>query len=76
MCACRAPCGVLCMDISTDYPHLVVAGLYDGNVAVYNLCRWLCNSLFWICREIVKTLNKISMTPRDALFMCIDKVIV
>ena len=30
---------VLSLDISKDYPHLVVAGLYDGNVAVYNLCR-------------------------------------
>ena len=36
---CLAPCGVLSLDISTAYPHLVVAGLYDGNVAVYNLCR-------------------------------------
>ena len=35
---CRAPCGVLCLDISTHYPNLIVAGLYDGNVAVYNLC--------------------------------------
>lgn len=35
---CLAPCGVLCLDISTAYPHMVVAGLYDGNVAVYNLC--------------------------------------
>jgi dynein intermediate chain 1 len=35
---CRAPCGVLCLDISAAYPHLIVAGLYDGNVAVYNLC--------------------------------------
>ena len=37
---CLAHCGVLSLDISTAYPHLVVAGLYDGNVAVYNLCRF------------------------------------
>ena len=36
---CLAHCGVLSLDISKDYPHLIVAGLYDGNVAVYNLCR-------------------------------------
>ena len=23
---CRAPCGVLCLDISTHYPNLIVAG--------------------------------------------------
>ena len=36
---CMAHCGVLSLDINKTYPHLVVAGLYDGNVAVYNLCR-------------------------------------
>ena len=36
---CLAHCGVLSLDINKTYPHLVVAGLYDGNVAVYNLCR-------------------------------------
>ena len=42
---CLAHCGVLSLDISTAYPHLVVAGLYDGNVAVYNLCRFYLTEL-------------------------------
>ncbi len=29
-------CGVLCLDIHPDYPHLICAGFYDGCVAVYN----------------------------------------
>ena len=27
----------MCVDIHPQHPHMVVAGLYDGNVAVYNL---------------------------------------
>ena len=30
-------CGVMCVDIHPQHPHMVVCGLYDGNVAVYNL---------------------------------------
>ncbi|XP_030376775.1 dynein intermediate chain 1, axonemal [Scaptodrosophila lebanonensis] len=38
----QTDCGVMCCDIHPNYPFLVVVGLYDGNVAVYNLrenCR-------------------------------------
>ncbi|XP_069780200.1 dynein, axonemal, intermediate chain 1, paralog 2 isoform X3 [Narcine bancroftii] len=28
---------VLCLDIHNAYPHLIVAGFYDGSVAVYNI---------------------------------------
>ena len=34
---CSASCGVMCVDISPQHPHMVVTGLHDGNVAVYNL---------------------------------------
>ena len=34
---CLAPCGVLCVDIHPYHPHMLVAGLSNGNVAVYNL---------------------------------------
>ena len=34
---CTAPCGVLCVDIHPQHPHMLVAGLSNGNVAVYNL---------------------------------------
>ena len=34
---CWASCGVMCVDIPPDHPHMLVAGLYNGNVAVYNL---------------------------------------
>ena len=27
----------MCLDIHPDHPHMVAVGLYDGNVAVYNL---------------------------------------
>lgn len=30
-------CGVMCCDIHAKYPFLVAIGLYDGNVAIYNL---------------------------------------
>ena len=30
-------CGVMCLDIHPEHPHLLAAGLYDGTVAVYNL---------------------------------------
>ena len=33
---CRAHCGIMCLDIHAQYPHMVVAGLYDGNIAVFN----------------------------------------
>ena len=42
---CLAHCGVLSLDINKTYPHLVVAGLYDGNVAVYNLCRLVSSQM-------------------------------
>ena len=29
--------GVMCCDIHKKYPYLIVVGLYDGNVCVYNL---------------------------------------
>ncbi|KAG8430419.1 hypothetical protein GDO86_020647, partial [Hymenochirus boettgeri] len=29
--------GVMCLDIHRDHPYLVVAGFYNGNVAIYNL---------------------------------------
>ena len=34
---CSAWCGILCLDIHPTYPHMIVTGLYDGNIAVYNL---------------------------------------
>ena len=34
---CQAPSGVVCLDIHPLDSHLVVVGLYDGNVAVYNV---------------------------------------
>ena len=34
---CSAHCGVMCVDIHPQHPHMVVVGLYDGNIAVYNL---------------------------------------
>uniref|UniRef100_A0A803SU33 Dynein axonemal intermediate chain 1 n=1 Tax=Anolis carolinensis TaxID=28377 RepID=A0A803SU33_ANOCA len=29
--------GIMCLDIHVDRPYLIVAGFYDGNVAIYNL---------------------------------------
>ena len=34
---CQASSGVMCLDIHPKCAHIVVVGLYDGNVAVYNL---------------------------------------
>ena len=34
---CEAASGVMCLDFHPKHPHMLVAGLYDGNVAVYNL---------------------------------------
>lgn len=34
---CETPCGVMCLDLHPAHPHMLVVGLYDGNVAVYNL---------------------------------------
>ena len=34
---CCAPCGVVSLDIHPAHPHMMVVGLADGNVAVYNL---------------------------------------
>ena len=33
----QAQSGVICVDIHPDHPHMLAAGLSDGNVAVYNL---------------------------------------
>ena len=34
---CKANSGVMCLDVHPNSAHIVVVGLYDGNVAVYNL---------------------------------------
>ena len=34
-----APAGVLCLHFHPHHPHLLLAGLVDGNVAVYDLVR-------------------------------------
>ena len=32
-----APSGVMCLDFNPKYPHMIVAGLVCGNVAIYNM---------------------------------------
>ena len=39
---CLSHCGVMCVDIHPNHPHMLAVGLSDGNVAVYNLQK-LCN---------------------------------
>ena len=34
---CQASSGVMCVDMSPQHPHMLVTGLHDGNVAVFNL---------------------------------------
>ena len=34
---CKAPCGVMCVDFNPFHPHMLAAGLHDGNIAIYNL---------------------------------------
>ena len=34
---CHASSGVISFDIHPQHPNMVVVGLYNGNVAVYNL---------------------------------------
>ena len=34
---CTAQCGIISVDVHPDHPHMLAAGLADGNVAVYNL---------------------------------------
>ena len=34
---CTSPSGVMCLDFHPKRPHMIVAGLVCGNVAVYNL---------------------------------------
>ena len=34
---CQTRSGVMCVDLHPRQAHMVVVGLYDGNVAVYNL---------------------------------------
>ena len=36
---CWASAGVMCLDFHPQHPHMLCAGLYDGNIAVYNLQR-------------------------------------
>ena len=33
----RTDCGVMCLDFHPDLPNLLVVGLYDGNVSVYDI---------------------------------------
>ena len=33
----RTDCGVMCLDFHPDLPNLLVVGLYDGNVCVYDI---------------------------------------
>ena len=34
---CITPCEVMCVDIHPKYPHMIVVGLVQGHVAIYNL---------------------------------------
>ncbi|CAG9767841.1 unnamed protein product [Ceutorhynchus assimilis] len=34
---CMTECGVMCSDFHPTYPYMVVMGLYDGSVLVYNV---------------------------------------
>ena len=34
---CHAPCSIISVDIHPNHPHMLVVGLSNGNVAVYNL---------------------------------------
>ncbi|XP_030555011.1 dynein intermediate chain 2, ciliary [Drosophila novamexicana] len=47
----QTDCGVMCCDIHPHYPFLVVVGLYDGNVAVYDL-RDGCKEPMYISRGV------------------------
>lgn len=40
----------MCCDIHHTYPFLAVIGLYDGNVAVYNL-REDCREPLYVSKE-------------------------
>ncbi|ALC41273.1 CG9313 [Drosophila busckii] len=45
----QTDCGVMCCDIHPNYPFLTVIGLYDGNVAVYNI-RENCKTPLYVSR--------------------------
>ncbi|XP_064543240.1 dynein intermediate chain 2, ciliary [Drosophila montana] len=47
----QTDCGVMCCDIHPHYPFLVVIGLYDGNVAVYDL-RDGCKEPMYVSRGV------------------------
>ncbi|XP_004444527.1 dynein intermediate chain 2, ciliary [Drosophila pseudoobscura] len=47
----QTDCGIMCCDIHPTYPFLVVIGLYDGNVAVYNL-RDSCKDPLYISKGV------------------------
>lgn len=38
--------GVMCCDIHPKYPYLLAIGMYDGNVAVYNLQTNIVDPLY------------------------------
>lgn len=35
---CMTDSGVMCVDIHPKYPFMIVVGLYDGSVHIYNVC--------------------------------------
>lgn len=47
----QTDCGVMCCDIHPSYPFLVVLGLYDGNVCVYDL-RDGCKDPMYVSRGV------------------------
>ncbi|TDG50683.1 hypothetical protein AWZ03_002987 [Drosophila navojoa] len=47
----QTDCGVMCCDIHPNYPFLVVLGLYDGNVCVYDL-RDGCKAPMYVSRGV------------------------
>ncbi|EDV55380.2 dynein intermediate chain 2, ciliary isoform X2 [Drosophila erecta] len=47
----QTDCGVMCCDIHPTYPFLAVIGLYDGNVAVYNL-REDCKEPLYVSKGV------------------------
>lgn len=38
--------GVMCVDVHPKYPYLVAIGMYDGNVAIYNLQNFILDPIY------------------------------
>ena len=72
---CEAACGVMCVDFNPYHPHMLAAGLHDGNIVIYNLQKDKKMPLYMSDSSNGKHSDIVWQVRFDATFECDSKSI-